>query len=189
MSPIALCITYLLQEPQKKSHSYKEASVTVKEHSLGIEQRGKSPFPLQGALAGLLGTLPMTIVMLILHRLLPKWQKYALPPQEITDEVTKRSDLRRRINKEQLLTATLVSHFGYGSAIGMFYSLLTRMLPLPPIVKGMLFGLVVWSGSYLGLLPALGFSTWAGKEPLRRNLLMILLTSYGAPPQASSQMF
>jgi putative membrane protein len=146
----------------------------VKEHSLGIERHGKSLFPLQGALAGMLGTLPMTIVMLILHRLLPQWQKYALPPQEITDEVAKRSNLRRRINKAQLLGATLVSHFGYGSAMGVLYSLLTRVLPLPPIVKGMLFGLVVWGGSYLGLLPAMGFSTWAGKEPVRRNLLMLL---------------
>ena len=146
----------------------------VKEHSPGIERYEKNPFPLQGALAGMLGTLPMTIVMLILHRLLPNWQKYALPPEEITDDLAKRSDLRRRINKEQLLAATLISHFGYGSAMGILYSLLTRMIPLPPIVKGMLFGLVVWVGSYLGLLPALGISAWAGKEPLRRNLLMIL---------------
>lgn len=146
----------------------------VKEHSLEIERYGESRFPLQGALAGMVGTLPMTIAMFILHRLLPNWQKYALPPEEITDDLAKRSDLRRRINKEQLLAVTLVSHFGYGSAMGILYGLLTRMLPLPPVAKGMLFGLVVWVGSYLGLLPALGISAWAGKEPLRRNLLMIV---------------
>ena len=87
----------------------------VREHSQGIERYEKRAFLLQGALAGMLGTLPMTIVMLILHRLLPNWQKYALPPEEITDDLAKRSDLRRRINKEQLLAATLkfVTHPGY----------------------------------------------------------------------------
>ncbi len=129
---------------------------------------------LQGALAGMLGTLPMTVVMLILHRLLPKWQKYALPPQEITDEFAKRTHLKKRMDKEQLLGAALVSHFGYGAAMGILYTTLTRMLPLPAVVRGMLFGLVVWGGSYLGLLPSLGFSESAVREPLRRNLLMIL---------------
>jgi putative membrane protein len=40
-------------------------------------------------------------------------------------------------------------------------------------VKGVIFGVVVWAGSYLGLLPLIGISESAHKEPVRMNLMMI----------------
>lgn len=136
-----------------------------------LQQRG---FPLLlGATAGLIGTIPMTIFMLAMHRFLPKWQQYALPPQEITDELADRADLEKHMDKKQRLGAALISHFGYGAAMGAAYSLISKRIPLPYLLKGTLFGLVVWVASYLGLLPALGISQSADEEPVRRNLLMI----------------
>lgn len=136
-----------------------------------LQQRG---FPLfLGATSGLIGTIPMTIFMLTMHRFLPKWQQYALPPEEITDELADRADLKKHMDKKQRLGAALVSHFGYGATMGAIYSLISKRIPLPYLLKGTLFGLVVWVGSYLGLLPSLEISQSADVEPVRRNLLMI----------------
>jgi uncharacterized membrane protein YagU involved in acid resistance len=57
--------------------------------------------------------------------------------------------------------------------MGLLYALFADKLPLPAIVKGLLFGLLVWAASYLGLLPLLGLTESAPTEPTRRNLLMI----------------
>jgi len=128
---------------------------------------------LKGALAGFLGTAPMTVFMLATQRFLPKGQQYELPPELIIKDLARRAHVRQHINKVQILAATLVSHFGYGAVTGALYSPLAKKLPLPGFVKGILFGFVVWAASYLGLLPLLGISESAHKEPVRRNLMMI----------------
>ena len=69
--------------------------------------------------------------------------------------------------------ATMVSHFGYGAVMGTLYSLLAKKVPLPAVVKGTLFGLLIWAVSYLGLLPLIGMSESGQREPVRRNLMMI----------------
>jgi len=140
--------------------------------NIRMRQYGSSSL-LRGALAGLVATLPMTLFMLLIHQLLPKWQQYALPPEEITDELAERADLKKHMDKEQKVGAALVAHFGYGAAMGALYSIFTNVIPLPAVMKGTLFGLVVWAGSYLGLIPAMDISTSADKEPMRRNLMMI----------------
>src|SRR5437660_9844395 len=104
---------------------------------------------LKGALAGFIATIPMTIFMLATQRFLPKGQRYDLPPEIITKELAHRAHVRHHLNKQQVLGATLVSHFGYGASMGAVYSLLGKRIPLPTVVQGVLFGLVVWAGSYL----------------------------------------
>src|SRR5437588_2486279 len=100
-----------------------------------------APSWLSGALAGFIGTAPMTAFMLLTQRFLPKGQRYALPPEIITEELAHRAHMRHHMNKPQVLGATLISHFGYGAAMGALYNLLAKKLPLPSIVKGLLFGL------------------------------------------------
>ena len=128
---------------------------------------------LKGALSGFVATLPMTIFMLSTQRLLPKRQQYELPPETITKELAHRAHIRRRLNKQLILGATTVSHFGYGAVMGAAYGPLQKRVPLPTILQGVLFGLLVWAASYLGLLPLLGISASGDREPLRRNLMMI----------------
>jgi uncharacterized membrane protein YagU involved in acid resistance len=127
----------------------------------------------QGAIAGFIGTVPMTIFMLATQRFLPHGQRYALPPEIITQELAHRAHVRHHMNKQAILAATLVSHLGYGTMMGLLYTPFARKLPLPAALKGILFGLVVWAGSYLGLLPLLGMWESAYIEPSRRNLMMI----------------
>ena len=108
---------------------------------------------LKGALAGFIATAPMTFFMLATQRFLPKGQQYELPPELITKDLAHRAHVRWHMSKTQILAATLVSHFGYGAAMGALYSPLHKKLPVPTVVKGVIFGVVVWAGSYLGLLP------------------------------------
>ena len=117
--------------------------------------------------------MPMTVFMLVTQRFLPKGERYALPPEIIIHELAQRAHMRQHMNKIQILGATLVSHFGYGAMMGTLYAPLAKKIPLPAVVKGVLFGLGVWGASYLGLLPLLGMSESGQKEPGRRNLLMI----------------
>ena len=129
---------------------------------------------LLGALAGFVATVPMTVAMELMHRRLPRRQRYPLPPREITMEVAEEIGVKRHLNEPQRLSLTLASHFAYGATAGALYaSLEARQGRLPPAVCGAAFGLAVWSGSYLGLLPALGILRPATEHPAPRNALMI----------------
>src|SRR5579884_1677048 len=127
-----------------------------------------------GVLAGLIATVPMTLFMLLAQRLLPGHQQYALPPERITTKIAKRLGIGQKMNKPQRVGASLLAHFGYGANMGAMYVPFTKKLPLPPVVKGALFGLIVWVGSYFGLLPTLKLPNQAPKQPVQRNLLMIV---------------
>lgn len=126
-----------------------------------------------GTLSGILATIPMTLFMLLMQRILPKWQQYALPPERITTELAARANVAQEMDKPQRIGTALVSHFGYGGNMGALYVPFARKLALPPAAKGAIFGFLVWVGNYLGLLPALKMSEAAPQQPLRRNVLMI----------------
>lgn len=126
-----------------------------------------------GSIAGAIATLPMTLFMLLMHQTLPMWQKYPLPPERITTQIAKRLKIGRRMDKPQRVGAALVVHFGYGSNMGMIYAPLARRAPLPPVLKGALFGMLVWGGSYLGIAPFMKLADAAPKQPVQRNAMMI----------------
>lgn len=132
-----------------------------------------TPRLVEGTIAGVLATFPMTLFLFLIHRLLPKWQRYALPPERITKELADRSQIIHNMNKQQLLAVTLFTHFGYGGVSGALYAFTMERLPLARTVKGILFGILVWAISYLGWQPLFHFREQAPREPLRRNGMMI----------------
>jgi len=129
---------------------------------------------LKGALAGFVATVPMSLSMLIGWMLLPRREKYHLPPRLITEEITERVGIEDEMSEDQLIVATVASHFGYGALVGSIYALFEQRLPIYSGFKGVLAGLTIWAGSYLGWLPALDILPPATKHPWRRNLMMIL---------------
>jgi uncharacterized membrane protein YagU involved in acid resistance len=126
----------------------------------------------EGAAAGFIATFPMTLVMVLLHRLLPWWERYPLPPRQITEEVTRRAGAREHMDEPQRRAATLLMHFGFGAAAGALYVPLASRLNLPIVLRGVIFGMMVWTGSYLGWLPAARVLPPATEHPTRRTLLM-----------------
>src|SRR5215208_4796227 len=84
---------------------------------------------LKGTLAGLLATASMSISMGIGWKLLPRREKYHLPPRLITEEIAERLKVEDKMNEEQLVAATITSHFGYGALFGTLYALFEQELP------------------------------------------------------------
>ena len=72
----------------------------------------------RAAAAGALATLPMTAVMAVGLRLLPRSEQYALPPREVTDEVRRRTKIAYPVSERLAMLAALAAHFGYGAARG-----------------------------------------------------------------------
>ncbi len=129
---------------------------------------------LAGSAAGAVATAPMTALMAGAFRALPREARRPLPPRVITMNVAEATGADALLPRdEQRLAATLAGHFGYGAATGAIYGLVEPRLPGPPVAKGILFGLGVWTASYLGWLPVAGLHPSATREPLSRNALMI----------------
>jgi putative membrane protein len=119
-------------------------------------------------IAGAAATAPMSATMAALHNLLPGEPERPLPPREITENAAAAADM-----PQPGTGATLAAHFGYGAAAGAAYLPFAGKSGMHPAAEGALFGLAVWGGSYLGLMPATGLYRPATEEPAARNALMV----------------
>ena len=128
---------------------------------------------LAGAAAGLAATVPMTAAMARLHRELPFHEKRPLPPRRITMRAAKAIGVKHHLDGPEKTGLTLAAHFGYGTAAGVLFGLLAPKRAGEAVPAGIGFGLLVWSASYLGLMPALGLHPPATRDTFRRNALMI----------------
>lgn len=136
-----------------------------------------SPFHkmLVGAAAGLIATLPMTIFMQTVWLQLPRREMHPLPPRQITRRLLRRSGTQGRVNHRTETALTLFLHFLFGAGAGAMYAILAERLPgQRDEVKGTFAGASLWTGSYLGWIPALGILPPATQQPWRMNLLMIV---------------
>lgn len=120
------------------------------------------------SLAGAAATAPMTATMIALHKMLPGEPERPLPPREITENAAAAADA-----PEPGTAATLGAHFSYGAAAGMAYLPFAGKSGMNPAAEGALFGLAVWGGSYLGLMPATGLYRSATDDATARNVLMV----------------
>src|SRR3954463_7394415 len=103
---------------------------------------------LKGALAGCIATGPMTVAMLLMHRLLPRQHRYELPPMIITRRLMGGKCPLARLGTNEHKGLLVLTHFGFGTAFGAVYALIPRQVPLPVPLRGVLFALCIWFGSY-----------------------------------------
>ena len=130
---------------------------------------------LSGVIAGFVATAPMSLVMEGIKLLLPSHESYALPPAKIAFNASNKAG-HLPSSKEEQTILILLAHFGAGAGFGLFFGLgsIASKKPQNGLVRGSMFGLLVWSVNYLGLMPALNLHNSAEKEPIRRNALMIM---------------
>ena len=128
---------------------------------------------LPGVAAGLVATVPMTLLMEWWHRRLPRSQQYPLPPSEIVDELADRTGLEVPQDPSRHAAITLAAHFAYGGAAGAPYALVAPRGHVASAAMGGAYGLGVWTLSYLGLLPVLGVLRPATEHPAERTQLML----------------
>ena len=138
------------------------------------EPGSRFPKILRGAAAGLLATLPMTLFMQGVWTQLPRREMHPLPPRQITRRLLRRSGVQGQVNYRNETALTLLLHFLFGAGAGALYGMLDENLPGDDAVKGTAAGMAVWTGSYLGWIPALGILPPATRHPWRLNLLMIV---------------
>lgn len=125
-----------------------------------------------GAIGGFVGTVPMTAVMELGHRALPERERYPLHPRLITTRLAHDAGMVGQLDDNDWARVSLGAHFAYGAAMGALYGAVAG-LPGPAGLKGLVHGLGVWGGNYLGLLPALGILSPATEHPPRRTAVMI----------------
>ena len=128
---------------------------------------------LLGALAGAAATVPMTVVMEALHERVPGEPPRPLPPREIAETIAVKAGVNAQISERDVQNLTLAAHFGYGMLCGGLYGLVAPRQPAAAVGCGMLFGLGVWAGSYLGWLPAAGLRQTPAHDPSARTAIMI----------------
>lgn len=115
----------------------------------------------------------MTAAMQAMHRALPAHEQEPLPPRQITENAAATAGVDLGEDETTLESATMAAHFAYGASVGAMYGPIAGATGMPRAAEGMLFGLAVWGGSYLGLIPGAGLYRSAKDESPARNGLMI----------------
>ena len=110
---------------------------------------------LYGAAAGIAATVPMTVFWEVMHRRLPGEPPRPLPPREVVEALAVKAGVSRHLSERDVEWLALGAHVGYGALTGALFG---AMAPTGgrAVTSGMLFGLGVWTASYLGWLPATG---------------------------------
>lgn len=125
----------------------------------------------RGAVAGLLGTVAMTVPILVGRRL---GLVTTPPPVEITANVSRRTSLLPDQSSPVFPVLWSSAHLAYGAGAGVVFTIIRDGLPARTSLAGLIFGFSVWAVSYLGLVPALGLYPGPKEDSRSRELVMIV---------------
>ena len=133
---------------------------------------------LLGALGGLVGTAIVTIGMkggpVLMQRLgLASAQEEEEPTEKLAEEVAVEV-LETPIDEDTKKAAGQAIHWGYGVGWGILYGMAQSMLHLPSFLHGTLFGGLVGTVASTAV-PAMGLTPPPTREPMSKNIMMLLL--------------
>jgi uncharacterized membrane protein YagU involved in acid resistance len=128
---------------------------------------------LRGAMAGTVAAVPMTAYWEFMHPRLPGEPPRPLPPREIVEALAVKAGVSRQLSERDVENLALLAHFGYAALTGALFALLSTRGRMSGPAAGMLFGLGVWTVSYLGWLPVTGVRQPITYDPPARTGLMI----------------
>jgi hypothetical protein len=159
-----------LQRLEVESKNFAEETKTMSKRNFEQSPIGEA---IAGAVSGLVATVPMTVAMLLIQRMLPRSEQTTLEPRRVSDDLLRKADLDDEVSERGKEQLSVAAHFGYGAGVGMIYALADRVLPLPRGLRGPAFGLLVWGASYAGWLPAVKTLPSPQRRPAGRNALLI----------------
>ncbi len=122
----------------------------------------------RGVAAGLIGTTGMTALQELAILVRKARSNGAVPERQGGDDpwshapapaqVAKRileTVFHRDVHADRIKLLTNVTHWGYGTGLGVMYALVQRWLPFAsrPLVRGPLYGTGAWAMSYAMLVP------------------------------------
>jgi hypothetical protein len=137
----------------------------------------------KGALAGLAGTLVLTLALQNAHRVLPSGREAdpAASTDEPTGDPTERladkvaGVFETELSPDARQTLAMGIHWGYGAFWGMAYGVIQSSLHLPGWLHGSLLGLLVWMIGPMGLIPAMKLARPSPDVPPVRRLVSVVL--------------
>ncbi len=102
-------------------------------------------------------------------------QREASPPAQGDDATVKVADALSRIVRDRSLserekpTAGSAVHYGFGAAMGVTYGIVAAATRVATVGWGMGFGMAVWLGAHVIMVPALGLAPSPLRQPLPRE--------------------
>lgn len=76
----------------------------------------------------------------------------------------------RHLSREEKEVGGTIVHYGFGALMGAAYGLVGEYTTLPGIGLGTVFGTVLWAGTDLFSVPAVGYAKWPNQEPASAHL-------------------
>jgi putative membrane protein len=130
----------------------------------------------RGALFGLIGGLIAAGAMSVAHRLVSEVApKPATPPasQEEDSTVKVAAAVTRRagyqLAEDQKPRAGTVVHYAFGASVGAVYGAVAEIVPRVTTWVGQPFGVAVWLGAHVLVVPALGLAEPPTRRPVRQE--------------------
>jgi hypothetical protein len=107
---------------------------------------------LEGAMAGTLATLPMSAVMIAAEKAGLMGQQ---PPEVITKRMLDELEVKRDESTNHAAASAM--HLAFGAGAGALFNVARQRIDpsVPPVIAGIVFGLLVYGVSYSGWIPAL----------------------------------
>lgn len=104
-----------------------------------------------GSIAGTVGAVAMQNVMARAQEAKVMGES---GPEAVTGHLLERADANTDDRTE--VSVTDLGHLAFGAAGGALFGLTLRLLPLPAMLVGPIFGRMVWETMYKGVAPAMG---------------------------------
>jgi putative membrane protein len=129
-----------------------------------------------GALLGLIGGLTAAGAMSLAHRLVnevvPKPEAPTSPRDEdstvkVASAVTRRAGYR--LAEDQKPRAGTIVHYAFGASVGAVYGAAAEIVPRVTAGLGLPFGVAVWLGAHVVVVPALGLAEPPTRRPVRQE--------------------
>ena len=129
-----------------------------------------------GALVGLIGGVIAAGAMSVTHRLVddvaPKSETPPASQEEdstvkVASAVTRRAGYR--LAEDEKPRAGTIVHYAFGASVGAFYGAVAAIVPRVTAGLGLLFGVAVWLGAHVIVVPALGLAEPPTRRPVRQE--------------------
>lgn len=130
----------------------------------------------RGAVVGLIGGLIAAGAMSVAHRLVGEVAPRPEPPPSSREEdstvkvasaVTRQAGYR--LAEDQKPKAGTMVHYAFGGSVGAFYGAVAEIVPRVTAGVGLPFGVAVWLGAHVIVVPALGLSEPPPRRPVRQE--------------------
>ena len=132
---------------------------------------------LRGAIAGIAGTVLMSVPVFASQRL---GLFRTAPPVEISASLARKTPVLPSSSSTAFSLAWPVLHLAYGAAGGIIFSMIRRSMQestdMQTVGSGLLFGGAVWGGSYLGYLPRIHL--YPAPEDDARSRIAVMLIAH-----------